>query len=75
MVEGFFGKNKSPDYQERVNFLLRSFQDLGANMSIKVHFLFSHLDHFPINLSDVSDEHSEQSHQDIKTMEERYHGR
>ena len=75
VVKGFLGKNKSPDYQERVNFLLRSFQDLGANMSIKVHFLFSHLDHFPINLSDVSDEHGERFHQDIKTMEERYQGR
>ena len=44
-------------------------------MSIKVHFLFSHLDEFPENLGTVSDEQGERFHQDIKVMEERYQGR
>ena len=44
-------------------------------MSIKVHFLHSHLDAFPENLEDVSDEGGERFHQDIQTMEERYQGR
>ncbi len=44
-------------------------------MSIKVHFLFSHLDRFPGNLGDYSEEQGERFHQDIKTMEERYQGK
>lgn len=34
--------------------LLSSFKLLGCNMSIKIHFLFSHLDQFPSNLGDYS---------------------
>lgn len=44
-------------------------------MSIKVHFLFSHLDKFPENLGSVSDEQGERFHQDMRDMEERYQGR
>ena len=44
-------------------------------MSLKIHFLHSHLDFFPENMSDVSDEHGERFHQDIKIMESRYQGR
>jgi hypothetical protein len=43
-------------------------------MSLKVHFLDSHLDLFPENLGAVSDEHGERFHQDISTMEKRYQG-
>ena len=55
--------------------MLQSHHNLGCNLSIKVHFLNSHLDKFPANLGDVSDEHGERFHQDIKVMEERYQGR
>ena len=44
-------------------------------MSIKVHFLHSHLDCFPENLGALSDELRERFHQDVKEMEERYQGR
>jgi len=36
--------------------LLSTLEDLGAKMSIKLHFLYSHLDRFPENLGDLSDE-------------------
>ena len=55
--------------------MLNNYRDIGANMSIKVHFLHSHLDRFPENCGDVSDEQGERFHQDIKEMEERYQGR
>ncbi|EZA54308.1 hypothetical protein X777_06138, partial [Ooceraea biroi] len=45
------------------------------NMSLKVHFLNSHIDVFPENLGDVSEEQGEKFHQDIKEMERRYQGR
>jgi len=41
-------------------------------MSVKIHFLESHLDFFPENLGEVSDEHGERFHQDILAMEKRY---
>ena len=44
-------------------------------MSIKVHFLFSHLDQFPDNLGDHSDEQGERFHQDLKVKEDWYMGR
>ena len=54
--------------------MLQNFQALGARMSIKLHYLFSHLDCFPENLGDVNEEQGERLHQDIRTMEERYQG-
>jgi hypothetical protein len=44
-------------------------------MSLKVHFLGSHLEFFPENLGAVSDEHGERFHQDIYNMEKRYQGK
>ncbi|KDR15402.1 hypothetical protein L798_08266, partial [Zootermopsis nevadensis] len=41
-------------------------------MSFKMHFLHSHLDLFPSNCGDLSDEHGEHFHQDISAMEQRY---
>jgi len=55
--------------------LLSTLQDMDANMSIKLHFLSSHLDHFSENLGDLSDEQGERFHQDISEMEVRYQGR
>ncbi|UYV77336.1 hypothetical protein LAZ67_15000546 [Cordylochernes scorpioides] len=44
-------------------------------MSLKIHFLHSHLDFFPDNLGTVSDEHGERFHQYISSMEKRYQGK
>ena len=43
-------------------------------MSIKIHFLNAHLDYFPDNCGDYSEEQGERFHQDISTIEERYQG-
>lgn len=43
-------------------------------MSLKIHMLHSHVDFFPENLGDESDEHGERFHQQLKTMERRYQG-
>ena len=52
-----------------------SYKKLGCNMSLKIHFLDSHLDFFPENLGAVSDEHGERFHQQISAMEKRYQER
>ncbi|CAH2083922.1 unnamed protein product [Euphydryas editha] len=55
--------------------MLLCLKDLGCNMSVKLHYLNSHLDHFPENLGHFSDEQGERFHQEIRTMDERYKGR
>ena len=74
VINNFLGKKMSVNYKAHVANMLKAFQKLGCNMSIKVHFLFSHLDRFPDNLGGVSDEQDERFHQDIEVMEERYLG-
>ena len=44
-------------------------------MSIKVHFLHSHLVNFPENLGAVGNKQGERFNQDLKVMKERYQGR
>ena len=76
VVKNFLGNNKvANNYIQIVEDMLSKFQSLGAKMSIKIHYLFSHLDRFPENLGELSEEQGERFHQDIKVMEERYQGR
>jgi len=44
-------------------------------MSLKIHFLESHLDFFPENLGEVSDEHGERFNQDIMAIVKQYQGK
>ena len=46
----FFGNYKADNYKQLVTNLLMSYKALGCNMSLKIHFLHSHLDFFPLNL-------------------------
>lgn len=43
-------------------------------MTIKMHFLFSHLNFFPDNVGAESDEQGERFHQDMAEIEDRYKG-
>ena len=58
-----------------VSNLIESYGKLGCCMSMKLHFLHSHLGFFRDNLGNVSEEHGERFHQDIQVMEKRYQGR
>jgi hypothetical protein len=49
--------------------LVTSYEKLGCNMSLKMHFLHSCLDSFPATCGAVSDENGELFHQDISAME------
>ena len=66
---------KADNYIHLVNGMLEKFKRLNVHMSIKIHFLFSHLDRFPENLGAVSDEQGERFRQDINVIEQRYQGR
>ena len=58
-MKNFLGNRKAPNYREIVGELLKSYQDTGCNMSLKIRFLDFHLDLFPDNLGAISDEHGE----------------
>jgi hypothetical protein len=75
VCSNLLGNNKADNYQEIVKRLLQSYEAMGCNMSLKIHFLHPHLDFFPQNLGAVSDEHGERFHQDISVMEKRYQGK
>ena len=63
----FLENHKAPNYEKCVTKMLEAYKEMSARMSLKMHFLHSHLDFFPENNSDVSDEHGERFHQDIST--------
>ena len=44
-------------------------------MNLKLHFMDSHVEYFPENLGDYSEEQVKRFHQDIKVMEQRYQKR
>jgi hypothetical protein len=74
VFQNFLGNYKAPDYSQLVDRMLDAFHVMKCNMSLKVHFLHSHLDFFPANPGAESDEHGERFHQDIAAMEKRYQG-
>lgn len=75
VVTGFLGNKKAKNYKTLISRMLNSYNKMGCLMSLKVHLLDSHLDDFPENLGDVSDEQGERFHQAIASMERRYQGR
>ena len=75
VVANFLGNHRHEQYADMVDDMLKAHEQLGARMSLKVHFLHSHLDFFPPNLSKVSDEQGERFHQDISVIEGRYQDR
>ena len=50
VVTGFLGNRRADNYKDLVGELLYSYQKLGCNMSVKFHFLSSHLEFFPVVL-------------------------
>ncbi|KAG0720826.1 Pyruvate dehydrogenase phosphatase regulatory subunit, mitochondrial [Chionoecetes opilio] len=75
VVNNFLGNTKAANHARLVSSMIEAFQKLGCLMSIKMHFLFSHMEKFPENLGAMSDEQGERFHQDMRQMEERYQGR
>jgi len=75
IVKVFLGNRRAQNYEELVKNLLQSYQKLGCNMSLNIHFLHSHLDIFSENCGAVSDEHGEHFHQDVSSMEKGYQGK
>jgi len=54
--------------------MVKNFKNMGCLINLKIHFLHSHIDYFPANLGDFSEEQGERFHQDLKDVERRYQG-
>ena len=75
VVHKFLGNTKDPDYKNIVQRMLAAYEAQGCKMSLKVHFLHSHIDYFPQNLGAYSEEQGERFHQDVRDFERRYQGK
>lgn len=58
--------------QELVDKLFDAYKQLGCTLTYKMHLLRSHLELFPPNIDDWSDQHGERFHQQLKTLEKRF---
>ena len=75
VIINFLGNNKARNYAELVINTLTAFRNLGCNMNIKMHYLFSHMGRFPDNRGSMNDEQGQRFHQDMKEMKTMCQGR
>src|SRR6218665_20287 len=74
VVKNSLGNQIAKNYAGLAEKMLMAYKFMGARMSLKSHFhvLNTHLDFFPTDLDNVSDEHGEGLHQDMKVMKNTY---
>ena len=64
VVTNTLGNHWNAEYEKEIEELLKSFRQIGARTSVKLHFLG--LYYFPKNCRDLSEEQGEHFHQDIR---------
>ena len=69
VFKGFLEKHQEAQRDCILENIIKYYQNLGCNMSLKIHFLHSHLPFFPEDAGDISDEHRERFYQNIASME------
>ena len=74
VVTNFQTNHWSVEYEKEIEELLKSFCERRAWISLKLHFLRSHLDYFPKNCEDLSEEQGEHFHRDSPITEEHNQG-
>ena len=75
VIANFFGNHRSSLYQKVVDELMENFHQIGVCMSVKMHFLWFHVDYFPENRGNFSEEQGQHFHQGISDMEKHYQAR
>lgn len=65
VCENFLGNNRDPKSKTIVSHMSSKYKDLGCLMSLKIHFLFSHLDYVSENVEAFSEEMGKRFHQDF----------
>ena len=64
VMMNFLGNTKVENYEDLVVNMLVAFLNLDCNISIKMHYPYSHMDYLPKNLDSLSDEQGECFHQE-----------
>lgn len=72
VMANFLGTKRANNYKHIVAEMLSAFREMKVNMSLKLHFLHNHIDFFPSNFDDVSNECAEQFLQDIVNIEKHF---
>jgi hypothetical protein len=72
VIDNFFGNFKSRNYRKIVANLMDAMKECGCKMTVKTHFLDQHVDYFPSNLGQYSEEQGERFHQELMQFESRY---
>ncbi|GBM12128.1 hypothetical protein AVEN_39468-1 [Araneus ventricosus] len=75
VVHRFLGNTKDPLYETIAQRMLTAYEAQSCKMSLKVHFLHSHIDCIPENLGAYNEEQGERFYQDVRDIERRYQGR
>lgn len=75
VIENCLGIHRSENYRYFIEEMLIAFDNINVNMSLKIHFLHCHLDHFEKQLPSESDEHGERFHQVAASLEYWYSGK
>lgn len=75
VCNGLLGRHKALNCEILVQNMIEAYKNLGCTMSLKVHFLQSHLPYFPEKAAVISDEHGERFHQDIVKIENHHKGK
>ena len=63
VIKGLLGKEREENYRQPVANILAAFDEIGVNMSHKIHLLHQHLDQLAQQLPTESDEQGERHHQ------------
>lgn len=63
VIKGLLGKEREENYRQSVANMLAAFDEIGVNMSYKIHLLHHHLDQLAQQLPTESDEQGERYHQ------------
>jgi hypothetical protein len=66
------GRHKMPNYKHLTEEMLEAYRMTGCNISLKIHFLYSHWEFFLTNIGDISNKYGERLHHNMSTMEKRF---
>ena len=72
LCANFLENKRSPPFKMGVENLLEAYKAMGCRLSLKIHFLLSHRDFFPANLSAIINNQGERFYPDIQAMDARY---
>ena len=69
------GESREGNYKALVENFMKTYKNMECNMSLKMHFLASHFELFPVKGGAVSDGYGERFHQGISSLEKGQQGR